>query len=79
MLCCAGNPIKFGLGLVSIGFDFIFMLQHYVWFHPDKAASEDQLLRWQQQEQALQQDQQQLLQQQQEPAQQPLLVNVQQQ
>ncbi|KAI8820689.1 PQ loop repeat-domain-containing protein [Fimicolochytrium jonesii] len=24
------NPVKFGLGLVSIGFDFIFVLQHYV-------------------------------------------------
>jgi predicted DNA-binding protein (UPF0251 family) len=77
VLCCAGNPIKFGLGLVSIGFDFIFMLQHYVWFHPDKAASKDQLLRWQQQQEQLRlQDQQQL--QQQESAQQPLLVAVQQ-
>ncbi|WKX97678.1 hypothetical protein Q1695_013391 [Nippostrongylus brasiliensis] len=25
-----GNPVKFGLGLVSIVFDIIFMLQHYV-------------------------------------------------
>lgn len=30
----AGNPIKFGLGLVSIGFDVVFILQHYVWFRP---------------------------------------------
>ena len=27
-----GNPVKFGLGNVSILFDIIFMLQHYVWY-----------------------------------------------
>ncbi|KAJ2616616.1 hypothetical protein H4S08_000698 [Coemansia sp. RSA 1365] len=25
-----GNPVKLGLGLVSIGFDLMFMLQHYI-------------------------------------------------
>ncbi|PIA16748.1 cystinosin [Coemansia reversa NRRL 1564] len=25
-----GNPVKFGLGLVSIGFDLMFMFQHYI-------------------------------------------------
>lgn len=78
---CAGNPIKFGLGLVSIGFDVIFMLQHYVWFHPEKtaeataaaAASKEQLLRWQQE----QWDQEQQLQQGDLPAEeQPLVVSV---
>eukprot|EP01024_Parvocaulis_polyphysoides_P001439 TRINITY_DN10383_c1_g1_i1.p1 TRINITY_DN10383_c1_g1~~TRINITY_DN10383_c1_g1_i1.p1 ORF type:complete len:378 (-),score=46.01 TRINITY_DN10383_c1_g1_i1:246-1280(-) len=27
-----GNPVKFGLGLISIFFDVIFMLQHYVFY-----------------------------------------------
>ena len=27
-----GNPAKFGLGFVSIVFDIIFMLQHYVFY-----------------------------------------------
>lgn len=27
-----GNPVKFGLGFLSIFFDIIFMLQHYVFF-----------------------------------------------
>jgi hypothetical protein len=27
-----GNPIKFGLGLTSFGFDIVFILQHYVWY-----------------------------------------------
>uniref|UniRef100_A0A158Q9R1 Cystinosin n=1 Tax=Enterobius vermicularis TaxID=51028 RepID=A0A158Q9R1_ENTVE len=26
----SGNPVKFGLGLVSIVFDFVFIIQHYV-------------------------------------------------
>lgn len=75
-MLCAGNPIKFGLGLVSIGFDVIFMLQHYVWFHPEKtaeaaaAASKEQLLRWQQ----VQQDQEQQLQQGDPSAEEQLLV-----
>lgn len=80
VLHCAGNPIKFGLGLVSLGFDIIFILQHYVWFHPTKtaaaAASKEQLLRWQQDSPV-----QPLLvaeQQQQDSVQQPLVVSVQQ-
>ena len=27
-----GDPVKFGLGLVSMVYDAIFMLQHYVWY-----------------------------------------------
>jgi hypothetical protein len=27
-----GDPVKFGLGLVSIGYDTIFLLQHFVWY-----------------------------------------------
>jgi len=27
-----GNPLKLGLGLVTLGFDGIFLCQHYVWF-----------------------------------------------
>jgi hypothetical protein len=37
-----GNPIKFGLGLTSFGFDIIFILQHYVWYRhaaPTPAAA----------------------------------------
>lgn len=35
-----GNPIKFGLGLISFGFDIIFILQHYVWYrHQSPAAA----------------------------------------
>lgn len=30
-----GNPIKFGLALISIGFDVVFILQHYVWFRDE--------------------------------------------
>ena len=33
-----GNPVKFGLSNVSIIFDIIFMLQHYVLYrHPQKS------------------------------------------
>jgi len=39
-VCTAGNPIKFGLGLVSIGFDVVFILQHYVWFRPEKLSEQ---------------------------------------
>ncbi|KAF6260869.1 PQ loop repeat-domain-containing protein [Scenedesmus sp. NREL 46B-D3] len=37
-----GNPIKFGLGLTSVGFDIVFILQHYVWYRhlsPTAAAA----------------------------------------
>uniref|UniRef100_A0A7I4Y8F7 Cystinosin homolog n=1 Tax=Haemonchus contortus TaxID=6289 RepID=A0A7I4Y8F7_HAECO len=33
-----GNPVKFGLGLVSIIFDIIFMLQHYVLYRGVKVV-----------------------------------------
>ena len=34
----AGDPVKLGLGMASLVFDVIFMLQHYVWY-PQKGAS----------------------------------------
>ena len=35
-----GNPTKFGLGLITILFDLIFMLQHYILFrHPPTKKS----------------------------------------
>jgi cystinosin len=40
-----GNPIKFGLGLTSFGFDIVFILQHYVWYRhlsPATAAAVEQ-------------------------------------
>ena len=30
------NPVKFGLGNVSIFFDLIFMLQHYILYRPSQ-------------------------------------------
>lgn len=49
-----GNPIKFGLGLVSIGFDAVFMLQHYVWYRaPSSISLQQQLLKQGQEEAAL--------------------------
>jgi hypothetical protein len=40
----AGNPVKFGLGFVSISFDIVFMVQHYcIYLEPrqlDSAATE---------------------------------------
>ncbi|KAJ3085434.1 hypothetical protein HK102_014171 [Quaeritorhiza haematococci] len=35
-----GNPVKFGLGLVSIAFDFLFMYQHYI-LYPHSTLTED--------------------------------------
>jgi cystinosin len=39
-----GDPVKFGLGLVSMVFDVVFMLQHYVLFRGEGegAAAEGQ-------------------------------------
>lgn len=78
LTCCvlAGNPIKFGLGLVSIGFDIIFILQHYIWFHPEKSAAtrKDAVLPLDARQHQQQQHQQQQLEHQQE--QQPLLAGV---
>lgn len=48
VVCTAGNPIKFGLGLVSIGFDVVFILQHYVWFRPEKLSEQQDKLTQQQ-------------------------------
>jgi cystinosin len=33
----AGNPVKFGLGFISLFFDIIFMTQHYI-IYPNKPA-----------------------------------------
>ncbi len=27
-----GDPVKFGLGALSMAYDVVFMLQHYVWY-----------------------------------------------
>lgn len=36
-----GNPVKFGLGNVSIFFDLIFIVQHYI-LYPHKASGNDE-------------------------------------
>jgi cystinosin len=37
-----GNPVKFGLGNITIVFDILFFVQHYVLYrHPDKHIEED--------------------------------------
>ncbi|KAL1796859.1 hypothetical protein ACET3X_005399 [Alternaria dauci] len=37
-----GNPVKFGLGNITIVFDIIFMLQHYVLYkHPTKRVEDE--------------------------------------
>lgn len=37
------NPVKFGLGNITIVFDIIFFLQHYVLYrHPAKSAEEEE-------------------------------------
>uniref|UniRef100_A0A914DC29 Cystinosin n=1 Tax=Acrobeloides nanus TaxID=290746 RepID=A0A914DC29_9BILA len=35
-----GDPVKFGLGLVSMVFDVIFMIQHYILYRHPKIDSE---------------------------------------
>ena len=43
-----GNPVKFGLGNVSIIFDIIFMTQHYILYRtPQKSIDDDD---WQEQQ-----------------------------
>ena len=37
-----GNPIKLGLGNVSIFFDIIFMMQHYILYGSRRNESEDE-------------------------------------
>jgi cystinosin len=37
-----GNPVKFGLGNITIVFDIIFMLQHYVLYRHPKKYIEDE-------------------------------------
>jgi cystinosin len=39
----SGNPIKFGLSNVTIIFDVVFFMQHYVWYRdPAKSAEEEE-------------------------------------
>ncbi len=33
----AGNPVKFGLGSLSMVYDVVFMLQHFVWYRANNA------------------------------------------
>ncbi|CAG8529572.1 13908_t:CDS:2 [Ambispora leptoticha] len=41
----SGDPIKFGLGLLSILFDLIFMIQHYILYrHPSKSSIDDEIV-----------------------------------
>ncbi|VDK75927.1 unnamed protein product [Anisakis simplex] len=35
-----GNPVKFGLGLVSMIFDIVFIIQHYVLYRNKNASLE---------------------------------------
>lgn len=39
----SGNPVKFGLSIVSLFFDVIFMLQHYVFYKGKELPSDEQL------------------------------------
>ena len=34
-----GNPVKFGLGLLSVAFNIVFMLQHFVCYRKKDATS----------------------------------------
>ena len=36
-----GNPVKFGLGQISICFDVIFMVQHYVLYRAARKVNRD--------------------------------------
>ena len=36
-----GNPVKFGLGNISMAFDLVFMTQHYVLYRNARGVSED--------------------------------------
>ncbi|CAB3404502.1 unnamed protein product [Caenorhabditis bovis] len=36
-----GNPVKFGLGLVSIVFDIVFIIQHYILYRGSEVAHND--------------------------------------
>ncbi|CAO3674302.1 unnamed protein product [Rhizopus microsporus] len=40
----SGDPVKLGLGVQSIAFDIIFMLQHFVWYRDDPQDTEQQEL-----------------------------------
>jgi cystinosin len=41
-----GNPVKFGLGNITLFFDIIFFYQHYILYrHPAKDTEEEELER----------------------------------
>lgn len=37
------NPVKFGLGNVSVFFDVIFMVQHYILYRPFQKLREERI------------------------------------
>lgn len=37
------NPVKFGLGNVSVFFDVIFMLQHYILYRPSRKLCQERI------------------------------------
>ena len=39
-----GDPTKFGLGLFSVMFDILFILQHYVFYRSNREANDDKKL-----------------------------------
>ena len=41
-----GNPVKFGLGNITIVFDIVFILQHYVLYRRPKKHIEDEEEDW---------------------------------
>jgi cystinosin len=50
LLVHSGNPVKFGLGNVTLVFDVIFFLQHYVLYRvPAQDPEEEDLIGEQQQ------------------------------
>lgn len=36
-----GNPAKLGISLLSVAFDVLFILQHYVWYTADRSTREE--------------------------------------
>ena len=39
----AGNPVKFGLGNISVAFDLVFMVQHYGLYRNASKVSENKM------------------------------------
>jgi cystinosin len=36
---CTGNPAKLSISLLSIAFDIVFIMQHYVWYPSSSSSS----------------------------------------